>query len=101
MKPKRRFNTANEIIDAIDLARQKSHDLIAKAESMEIKAKQLRRNGEEFEEDARYAEIQARKLRTKAFRLRSVKLVQLKDKLSEWMTPQLPAIDNHDPSIPC
>jgi len=103
-KPPRRFNTANEIRAEIDRYRAKARKLLAEADQLEEKAKELLgsegHNEKWVKEQYGFNLDWAYKKRASASRIEEKTMVRLKNKLSEWMTPQIPGIDNGDRSIP-
>lgn len=98
-KPKKRFETANQIRDEIDRQLAKRDRLIAEAEKVEDDARFFASLGPQHIEQQKYLEVQAKKLRASANRILDTKLVHLKHKLSEWMTDPLPHVGINDRSI--
>lgn len=99
----KRFETRQQILDAIDLARKKAVTLVSQAEVLEDDAKKILKSGKGSawsREQFVFMRVQADKLRHEAHLLTNNKLKKLKNKLSEFDTPQLKSIDNGDPSIP-
>jgi len=88
---KKRYETANAIRDEIDRCRTAVVKLQQTAEAMEIQAAEYFKIPE-MVEDAAYRKEQAKRARKKAARLNDIRLVKLKDKLSEFMTQTLPGI---------
>lgn len=97
---KKRYNTANDIRAAIDFYRVKAQKLKDSAAAMDIRAEEFQKAGPAFKFDIDYCRGQADKKRKSANRIEEKQMVKLKNKLSEWMTPQLPGVDNGDRSIP-
>lgn len=96
-----RFTCEKEIIAAIDRARENATTLLRYAETyeMEIKALRIRGAPEEtwmIEEK----EKQAKHHRKRATSLLDTRCKWLGEKLSEFRTRQLPALDNGDSTIP-
>lgn len=100
MKPKgpQRYRHANDIRDAIDRYRAKAAKLRASAAALDFQAAEFAKAGNPT--DSEFKREQAEKKRASASRIEERQLTKLKHKLSELMTPQLPAVDNGDPSIP-
>jgi len=99
-KQRKRFETAQQINDAIDQYKSKARKMIDHAVNLEYLAGQLAMAGPLEAENVLYKRAVARKLRVSAFNIEKNKLPKLKEKLSEFMTPQLPGLDDGDPSIP-
>jgi hypothetical protein len=81
----------------IDSYKLKLQRLLDRAASFDLQADQLFKSG--LSEDGVYHREQAKKLRRSAFRIEKKRLPYLSQKLAEFLTPQLPAIDNGDKSI--
>lgn len=81
-RPQRRYKTKKQILDEIEKTNEKIKQLTHWADYSEV-----------VDYDG------ALKARRKAFCLAENKLAKLKEKLAEFLTPQLPALDNGDPSI--
>ena len=98
---KKRYKTANEIRDAIDLYRVKAQKLKDSAAALDMKADEFKLAGPEYKVDVDYHRSQADKKRKAANRIEDRQLAKLKNKLSEWMTePFKEIITDGDRSIP-
>ena len=91
-KPKRRYETANEIRDEIDRQLAKARKFLETAEAYEQKAEMLRQDGGPWVEDAKFAMVLAGKARRSANRIKEKKLTVLKDKLAEWGTEPMKGV---------
>lgn len=97
---KKRYNTANEIRDDIDKFKLKQQKLMDSAAALDAKADSLFKTGDAaLAEDAVFAREQAKKKRASALRIERRKLVQLKNKMAEFLTPTLPGSGIEDRSI--
>ena len=98
---KQRYNTANDIRAAIDRYKAKAQKLKDSAAALDMVADQfLKVDPARFKNDIDYHRDAADKKRKTANRIEDRQLTKLKNKLSEYMTPQLPGVDNGDRSIP-
>lgn len=98
-KPKKRFLTANQIRDEIDAYKAKAIRLQQTAEALELASRELMKVPE-MVEDAKFKMSQASKAHRASARIREVRLVKLKQKLSEFETQLLPGvIGDNDRSI--
>jgi len=103
---KKRFQTEQEIIDAIDNCKTQSLHLQHRAEVLEEGIKDMLAEASETGgidlncEQINYDKRDAVRLRKRAASLIDVRLVKLKHKLAEFRTPQIPVLDNGDVSIP-
>ena len=95
----KRYNTEAEILEAIESCYKKAAELTTKADEIDKECVELRHFYGTSEQIA-YKRLEEKRLRGKSFRLLNVKAKKLGEKLSEFRTSQLPALDNHDPSIP-
>ena len=95
----KRYNTEAEILEAIDSCHRQAAELALQADGIAQECVKMR-GQPEHKEDIAYGRIEEKRLRGKSFRLLNVKAKKLGEKLSEFRTSQLPALDNHDPSIP-
>lgn len=98
-KTKRRYDTAQQICDEIQRYKDKEHSLLMQAEAYDLSARELI-GISEMVEDAKVKKYHANKLRRSASRIADKKLPALKAKLAEFLTPQIPGLDNGDRSIP-
>lgn len=96
---KRRYSQPTEILSEIDFERERAKRFIHDADRLDAAADQLFQIPERVEE-AKEMRIQAGKKRTRANNIMEIKLGELGEKLSELLTPVLPALDNGDRSIP-
>lgn len=104
-KPPRRYETANQIRDAIDLYKRKAQKLMESAAALDFIAEELVKEEGHSEkwlrEQIAFNRSQAEKKRKSASRIEDRTLVRLKNKLSEFMTPLIPGMPNPDDrSIP-
>ena len=97
-KPKRRFLTANEIRDEIDKYKAKALKFQQQADALEIASRELAKSGL-LVEDAKYRNTQALRARRSASRILDKKLPKLKEKLAEFLTPNLPGSGIEDRSV--
>lgn len=95
MKP--RFTNKEEIITMIDKCKAEHAAMCVRVHDLEFLANRLLGTCEQH----RMASIrdQAEKIRAQ-MSWRETRITNLGDKLSEFMTPQLPGVDNGDLSIP-
>ena len=99
-KPKKRYQTCNEIRDEIERYQQKALRFVQQAEALELSAKELAKSALHGEAAA-YNRTQAAKARRSAQRIHDKRLPLLKQKLAEWNTELLPGvITDGDRSIP-
>lgn len=92
-RKKRRYFTANEIRDAIDLYKVKAQKFSESADAYDLKADELfRTNDPKLAEDAGFAREIAKKRRRSANRIKDKKLPYLAQKLAEWSTDLLPGM---------
>jgi hypothetical protein len=100
-KPKRRFETANQIRDEIDKYKAKANKLMDSAAAYDLKADELFKTGNlEVAPDAEFARETAKKRRRSAARIMERRLPKLKDKLAEFATELLPGKVVEDRSVP-
>lgn len=97
-RTKKRFLTANQIRDEIDAYKLKYQKFTDQAAALDMKADEMARQGFDSE-SINWNREQAKRVRATAARIKEVRLVKLKEKLAEWMTPQLPGLDNGDRSV--
>lgn len=97
---KKRYKTENEIREAIDRYKAKAQKLKDSAAALDMKADEFKNAGHEYTVDVDFHRKEADRKRKAANRIEDRQLTKLKNKLSEWMTPQLPGVDNGDRSIP-
>lgn len=98
-KPKKRYHTIQQITREIDAAHAKVEKLLKMADNLDHVADGLIQAGPALEEDAAGKREEADKLRKQAFRLEQNRIPHLKQKCGEFLTGQLPFMDD-DPSIP-
>ena len=98
-KGPRRYNSCNDIRDAIDLYKAKAQKLRESAAALDMKACEFAKAGPEFAEDLAYHREQAKKRRKSAQRIEEKTLNKLKNKMSEFQTNPIPGI-LPDRSIP-
>lgn len=87
---KKRYNNEEEILKEMEWYRQQVVELVKRADMTEASC-------QEWDE---FTKEKSRMDRRKAYLLETVHLPKLKQKLAEMRTPQLPALDNGDRSIP-
>lgn len=97
---KKRYHNAQQILEEIDLYKIKMQKLNNAAMALEMKADMLKKDGHGMEGEIHYAQSEALRYRNAATRIQEKRLPLLKSKLGEFLTPQLPTIDNGDKSIP-
>lgn len=95
MKP--RFTTKDEIIALIDKYKAEHATMCVRVHDLEFLAGRLIGTCEQHR--AATVREQAEKIRAQ-ISWRETRLQNLGEKLSEFMTMQLPGVDNGDPSIP-
>lgn len=96
---KRRYYNETEILRDIDKWKGKVIRLKQAADALDIRADQFVKAGPEHKEDVAYNREQAQKKRKAALRIEGRKLVQLKNKLAEFRTAELPTMSTGDKSI--
>lgn len=99
-KKKKRFLIAQQIKDEIDQYKVKYQKEMDASAAQDRKADMLFQKGGNWVEAANVARHLAGRHRATAGRIIENRLPYLKRKLAEFQTPQLPAIDNGDRSIP-
>lgn len=87
---KKRYNSEEDILKEMEWYHVKVAELIKQADMLDASSQEW----DEFTKD------KARMDRRKAYLLETVHLPKLKQKLAEIRTPQIPALDNGDRSIP-
>lgn len=97
-KVKKRYQTKEQIFAEIERCQAKAEQLLREADEAESLSKTLMQFPNLIE-DGKYRRVQAAKLRRSASRITGKKLVHLKEKLAEFLTPKLPALDNGDGSV--
>lgn len=97
-KPQKRYETANQIRDAIDKYRAKAQKLRDSAHALDLVAEQFAAVGGQSEQVA-FNRDQADKKRESASRIERKTLTKLKDKLAEFNTNLMPFMGD-DRSIP-
>lgn len=97
-RTQKRYLTANQIRDEIQRWKDKESFLLLRADTLELSARELY-GISEMVEDAKFKQSEAAKCRRSASRIADKKLPALKAKLAEFLTPQIPGLDNGDRSI--
>lgn len=98
-RPKKRFFTAQHILDEIEKYKQKRIKYLERAIELDCEADAMRKRGPRYLEDLNYKRLQAKKLRQQAMTILEVKIPKLGQKLAEFQTPMLPALDDGNKSI--
>lgn len=97
---KKRYRNANDIRDKIDWYKTRMQKHNDAAHALEMKARMLAQQGRpDMAGDIHYALSEALRYRKAAARIQEKRLPNLKQKLAEIMTPQLPALETEDKSI--
>lgn len=97
MKTKKRYHSAEEILTLIQTYRVQSLNLARDAEEADLLADALRNTSEAY----RIEELRSRAMKKrKGIGWRTARLETLQSRLAEIQTPQLPALDNGDESVP-
>lgn len=104
-KPKKRYANEQAILDKIDREKQRNIAYLAEAERLEgeietIKADAARTGRQTLNPLALDHKREIDRLRRICNSIIENRLPKLKDKLSQIRTPQIPALDNGDASIP-
>lgn len=98
---KKRYNTANDIRDAIDRYKDKAKKLRDRAASMDFITDQMVKGAAPASNTISYRRNISDKLRESAARIEERQLTKLKNKLSEWQTDTMRAIiPDGDKSVP-
>jgi predicted nucleic acid-binding protein len=97
-RPKKRFTSEDQIIARIDKCLQLSEELDKKAASREVLFKRLNGTEEEYRCEELWQEVC--RLRVKSKNLREKKAKGLGEKLAEFRTGILVAVDGEDGSVP-
>ena len=95
----KRYQNELQILQDVEKARKDLSRHLAAADNYDIVAAHQFRAGPNHVENAGFNREQAKKCRRKAYRIENNRLPFLKQKLAEFQTPMLPAIDDGDPSI--
>src|ERR1035437_158157 len=95
----KRYQNESQILKDVEKARKDLARHLVVADDHDRKADELFIAGPEFVEDAGLNREQAKIQRRMAYRIENNRLPFLKQKLAEFQTPMLPAIDDGDPSI--
>jgi|ERR1035437_1556142 hypothetical protein len=95
----KRYQNESQILKDVEKARKDLSRHLSTADNYDLVANHQFLAGPEHVENAGFNREQAKKCRRKAYRIENNRLPFLKQKLAEFQTPMLPAIDDGDPSI--
>jgi hypothetical protein len=104
-KPKPRYKTEQQILDKINREKERNNVYLARAEILEDEIKTMKADAARTGRSTMLPLVLDHKCEIDRLRriCKSIienRLPKLKNKLSEFRTPQFAALDNGDPSIP-
>ena len=96
-KARKRYETAQQITREIDAYRDKMARMMRQADALDDEANGYIQSGENLQL-AEYRQLEAKRIRKKAYRIEHHRLPFIKRKLAEFLTIQFPGMDS-DPSV--